>query len=36
LHAVVESAGQEPAPLQLAAAVAVLPEQLAPRHCETG
>jgi hypothetical protein len=36
LQEVVEGAGQAPAPLQLAAAVAVPEEQLAPRHWAVG
>src|SRR4051812_35606574 len=36
VHAVVDAAGHAPAPLQLAAAVAVPAAQLAPRHCPAG
>jgi hypothetical protein len=36
LQALVTAPGQEPAPLQLAAAVAVPAVQLAPRHCAVG
>jgi hypothetical protein len=36
LQELVTGAGQEPAPLQLALAVATPAEQLAPRHCAVG
>jgi hypothetical protein len=36
VQAVVAAEGQEPAPSQLAAEVAVPAEQLAPRHCAVG